>query len=215
MLIGLCEFSIVLVCCGMKRRAMPSTHQPIVAERQHDTAKYQKVFDQRKRRIRGLWVRNDRYYAQLTVPDQNSGKKIVRRVCLEDPDSKEPVTTVPRAIAVLNRLKINREDHRLTAVRKRTPEFAEYADEYFRFYEMVKDAKRPATLRTERACIRRWKEFLGNTHLNQINKPMINGFIAQRQGAGVSGRTVNLEIIALRNVLKRAIDDGYLKSLPM
>ncbi len=199
----------------MNIRARPSTHQPIVAGRQHAAGKYQKVFDQRKRRIRGLWIRNDRYYAQLTVPGENSGKKVVRRVCLEDPDSGEPVTTVAKATAVLNRLKVDREDHRLTTVRKRTPEFAEYAEEYFRFYETVRDAKRPATLRTERVCIRRWREFLGETRLSQINKPMINGFIAQRQAAGVSGRTVNLEVIALRNVLKRAIDDGYLKTLPM
>lgn len=43
---------------------------------------------------------------------------------------------------------------------------------------------------------------------------MINAFIAKRQAAGNSGRTVNLDIIVLRNVLRRAVDDGWIKTLP-
>jgi hypothetical protein len=39
---------------------------------------------QRKRPIRGLWRRNDRYYAQLTVEDPNTGVKRVKRVPLEE-----------------------------------------------------------------------------------------------------------------------------------
>jgi hypothetical protein len=41
-----------------------------------------------------------------------------------------------------------------------------------------------------------------------------HGFIAKRQGNGSAPRTVSLDIIALRNVLNRAIDDGWIKSLP-
>jgi hypothetical protein len=36
------------------------------------------VLDQRKRPIRGLWERNGRYYAQITVEDVNTGLKRVR-----------------------------------------------------------------------------------------------------------------------------------------
>ena len=36
-----------------------------VYSRQHGTPRYQKVKDERKRPIRGLWVRNGRYYAQI------------------------------------------------------------------------------------------------------------------------------------------------------
>ena len=39
--------------------------------------------DERKRPIRGLWVRNGRYYAQLTLEDEHTGQKQVRRVPLE------------------------------------------------------------------------------------------------------------------------------------
>jgi hypothetical protein len=39
----------------------------LLAARQHGTAQYQKVFDARKRRLRGFWGRNGAFYGQLTV----------------------------------------------------------------------------------------------------------------------------------------------------
>jgi hypothetical protein len=39
----------------------------------------------------------------------------------------------------------------------------------------------------------------------------IRAFVAKRQVAGVSGRTVNLAIVILRNALKRDIEDGWLR----
>jgi integrase len=55
---------------------------------------------------------------------------------------------------------------------------------------------------------------MGQARLHHINRAMINAFIAKRQSAGISGRTVNLDVIVLRNVLRRAIDDGWIKTLP-
>ena len=55
---------------------------------------------------------------------------------------------------------------------------------------------------------------MGETRVDRINKAQINAFIATRQASGISGRTVNLDVICLRNVLKKAVDDGWLKYLP-
>jgi hypothetical protein len=43
--------------------------------RRQREARYQRVYDERKRPIRGLWVRNGRYYAQLTAEDDHTGQK--------------------------------------------------------------------------------------------------------------------------------------------
>ena len=59
------------------------THRKIVSPKQHRRGTYSKVMDKRKRPIRGLWERNGRYYAQLTVEDQITGMKQVKRVPLE------------------------------------------------------------------------------------------------------------------------------------
>jgi integrase len=174
----------------------------------HRRSAYQKVLDARKRPLRGLWIRNNRFYARLSVLDPNSGQKKVRRVPLEG------IETVAQAQAELRRLLTHREDNDLPAL-KRTPKFGDYVREYFAFYEKVKDAKRPRTLATERGHLKGWVQHLGETRLNSITKAMINGFIAKRQSEGVSGRTVNLAVIVLRSVLKKGIDDGWITRLPM
>jgi len=163
--------------------------------------------DKRKRPIRGLWERNGRYYAQLTVEDQVTGIKQVRRVPLEG------VGTDAQAVAKLQDLLTQRRKGAMP-VFKRTPLFADYAKQYFDYYQQVKDAKRASTLYTENIIINHWIEHLGHVRLDRITRALVNSFIAKRQGAGRSGRTVNLEVTCFRNVMNRAVDDGWITSLP-
>lgn len=92
-----------------------------------------------------------------------------------------------------------------SAVLKRNPRLADYWDEHLRFYQQVKDAKRPKTLLAEHNARTRWLKHLGDPRLNEITQAHLNGFISRRQAAGMSPGTVNLGVIALRNVLKRAV----------
>ena len=174
---------------------------------QHHGAIYRKVFDKRKRPIRGLWERNGRFYAQITVEDQISGVKRVKRVPMEG------VVTEAQAVAKLQELLTQRRKGTLPVL-KRTPKFADYAKQYFDYYKNVKDAKRESTLYTERIIINHWIEHLGHVRVDRITRALVNSFIAKRQAAGRSGRTVNLDIICFRNVMKRAVDDGWLTILP-
>ena len=59
-----------------------------------------------------------------------------------------------------------------------------------------------------------WVEHLGETRVDRITPAMINAFIAKRQVQGHNPGTVNLGVTVLRNVLRRAIDDGWIKRLP-
>ena len=194
----------------MQAKAIASNgvKRTVVSPNQHRVAKYTKVLDQRKRAIRGLWERNGRYYAQITVEDLNTGIKRVKRVPLEG------AATNAQAVAKLQELLTQRRKGALPVL-KRTPEFADYAEQYFNYYEQVKDAKRKSTLETERIAINHWNEHLGHVRLNRITRALVNSYIAKRQAAGLSGRTVNLDVICFRNVMKRAIDDGWITSLPM
>ena len=169
---------------------------------------YQKVFDDRKRRIRGLWKRNDCFYARLNVVDSLTGRKSTKRVRMPE------CRTVAEAWIAMQGLQKDRRDQNLPVL-KRSPRLADYWAEYLKFYTEVKDAKRPKTLKAERYACKRWLEHLGDLRLNEITRPHLNSFISKRQIAGMSPRTVNLDVIALRNVLKRAVEDGLLKVLPM
>jgi integrase len=55
---------------------------------------------------------------------------------------------------------------------------------------------------------------LGHLRLEQIKRIHIDGFIAARQKAGKSARTVNLDVTIFRNVMKRAIDQKIISRLP-
>jgi len=167
---------------------------------------YQKVRNGRKQPIRGLWQRNGRYYARLAVEDPSTGKKAVRRIPLE-------VETVAEAVAALNKLQTQRADNALPVL-KQTPKFSDYVETYFTHFEQLKDAKRPRTIETERGHLNRWKEHLKETRLDRITIPMIAEFRVLRKTEGVSNRTVNLAVTCFRNVLKMAIDDGWLQRLP-
>jgi len=169
-------------------------------------ATYQKVFDGRKQPIRGLWVRNGQFYARLTVEDATGRKSTIRK-------RLEGAQTVPQAQKALAAL-LGKRDRNSLPVLKLTPKLADYTKTYFAHYELVKDAKRPATIAKEKGALNLWTAHMGETRLDRVTKAQINAFIAKRQGAGISGRTVNLDVIALRNVLNMAIDDGWLKYLP-
>jgi integrase len=178
-----------------------NTNQPIPRHLQ-----YQKVRDGRKQPIRGLWVRNGRFYARLTVEDASNGTKGVRRVPLE-------VETAAEAVAALKKLQTQRADNDLPVL-KQTPKFSDYVETYFAHFAALKDAKRPKTIENERGHLNRWKEHLKDTRLDRITMPMITEFRVTRKNEGVSNRTVNLAVTCFRNVLKMAIDDGWLQRLP-
>jgi integrase len=172
----------------------------------HGGAKYTRAYDDRKRPIRGLWVRNGRYYAQLTVADLQSGKKNVRRVPLS-------AETAASAKKEMEKLRVRREENTLPVLR-RTPKFGQYAEDYIAYLKQVKDAKRESTITKEECSLSRWRSHLNELRLNQITRAHVNAFIQKRQAAGASGRTVNLDVIALRNVLKKALDEGLISTLP-
>ena len=99
-------------------------------------------------------------------------------------------------------------------VLKRTPKLAEYVQTYLAHYAKLPDAKRPATIAKECGALTRWAAYMGETRLDRITKAQINVFRGNRQSEGISGRTVNLDVIALNNLFKMAVDDGWLKHLP-
>jgi integrase len=191
----------------MKPSETVNSQQTNVGRRKsHSPYKYKKVLDGRKQPIRGLWERNGKFIARIAIEDE-AGIKSNRWVALKG------AVTVAQAQEHLKTLHVDRTRNDLPML-KRTPKFADYAAGYFAYHDAVKDAKRPATIEKERGAIKLWNAHLGGMRLDKIRRIHINSFIQKRQADGISGRTVNLDIIALRNVLKKAIDDQWLKVLP-
>ena len=174
--------------------------------------------DSRNRRIPGLYIRGGRYYAQLWV-DLGNGKKTTRRFPLRDADN-QPVQNITAAREALEIKRHERRENELPTIGHK-PLFRDYCASYFGKAKVQR--KRPGTISGEREALARWCDYLGHIRVDQIGTPIICAFIDKRLKGGdfrgrklapVSERTANLDLMRLRNVLKAAIDDGYMRELP-
>jgi integrase len=170
------------------------------------------VRDGRKQPIRGLWVRNGRFYAQITCEDGNTGEKKTRRVSLLDKDEK-PVSTVPQAVEALNRLRTKRSDNVLPVL-TRTPKFADYVKVYLGFIGAGDGLRKRATIARYEYSLGQWAKHIGGVHLDKMRRHHIHAFIAARKQEGIANRTINGDVKALRNLLKHAVDERRIHTLP-
>ena len=104
--------------------------------------------DSRNRRIPGLYIRGNRYYAQLWVEDGN-GKKTTRRFPLRDPDN-QPVRNISAAREALQIKRHERRENQLPTIGRR-PLFRDYSATYFEKAKVQR--KRPGTLAGEREAL--------------------------------------------------------------
>ena len=124
--------------------------------RHSHASSFSKVLDGRKQPIRGLWIRNGRYYAQLKIENPITGVKKTKRVPLVDKDGSL-VETAAQATAELNRLRTQRADNALPVLRQ-TSKFQDYMTVYLTAVGSGQGAKKPATVEKEKAILGRWTE---------------------------------------------------------
>ncbi len=186
----------------------------------HSGAQFMAARDSRNRRVSGLCTRNGRFYAVLWA-DRGDGRKGVRRFPLTD-EAGEPIRTLTAAKAALDSLKARRQEDKLPVAGRR-PLFTDFAKDYLAMASTR--AKKSGTLENETQALSRWTAHLGGFRLDAIKTPIVKSYVELRQRADgcklagkqyktASGRTVALELIALRNVLRAAEDAGHLSELP-
>jgi len=161
------------------------------------------VKDSRNRKVRGLWRRGERLYMQTRV----AGERSARRIPLK-------ATSLEAARAEMAELKRKKRIEGLPTTGLR-PLFSDYVDNYLAFHRSASDSgKKARTIDREGHSLIHWKAAIGNVRVDKITKPMITGFIKARLAAGLKPRTVNIDVIVLRSVLKEAKDDGLITYLP-
>ena len=191
---------------------MRSTVINPAGNRKNHAATFAKVRDGRKQPIRGLWIRNDRFYAQLGFESGETGEKNFRRVPLLD-DEQKPVTTMPQAIKALDALKTDRSRNALPVLH-RTPRFKDFKDTYLSFIKAGAGHKKATTIYKEEKTLAKWAEQIGGVRLDKIRMSHINAFKSKRLAEGCAPRTVNLDVIVLNNLLNHAIDEKHIRELP-
>ena len=173
-----------------------------------DSAKFRKARDLRGHEITGLWERNSRYYLQITLPGKGC-----RRVPLRDEENR-PVKNVIEAIAAAAELRKKARQGELPTS-QRAPLFAEYVEHYISSLKALA-AKKPKTINHEKCILNGWAGCIGNQRLNQITLHHVTAYITKRKQVTIdnpkprSGRTVNLDVLTLNNLLKFARREGWL-----
>ena len=169
--------------------------------RKPPTSIYQKVFASRKRRVRGLWQRNGRFFANLTVAD-DLGRKTSKWVPLEG-------ASLPEAKADYDRLRVERVDDRLRPMGL-TPTLRAYIHDTYEA-QLEASGKRKSSTDKELSYLKRWSGKIGHLRLNKLRAHHLNRFLTELTNENYAGRSINLFLIAIRSVLKAAQRDGHLK----
>jgi integrase len=123
---------------------------------------------------------------------------------------RRPVANLAEAKEAADVLRNDRREHKLPTSGHK-PSFADYIETYFA--KPATARKKPSTLKLERWALVRWKEHLGDVRVARIDAAAIGALRDKRLRSGSHPRTVNLDLIALRNVLKQAVEDGYLREM--
>jgi integrase len=167
------------------------------------TYKFTKGKDSRGREVPGLWVRNGRYYYQLSIPGKGC-----RRVPLVD-ETNQAVKNVAAAADAIHELRKRKKEGELPGSRP-APAFNEYVERYLAWITDT-NKKKPKTIWQERSVLKGWARFLGSIKLTEITRQHINDYVLKRKKQGVGNRTVNVDVLVLSNCLKFAKEeDGLL-----
>lgn len=166
-------------------------------------ARFSPALDSRKRKIRGLWRRGKRFYAQMRIETGNGSTRPVR-VPLE-------ARTLDEARAELEK---RRTQNRAGSMHKPgyRPKFEKLAEDYMASAEFL--AKKPGTRENEKQALKRWSKHLGGVRIDWIKTSHIAAFRNARKKQGVTPRTINLDCVAFNNAMKYAVDCELLSSPP-
>jgi site-specific recombinase XerD len=171
------------------------------------SAPFLKVSDGRGNFIRGLWIRNSRYYIQIRLP----GKKASTRVALRD-ETGVPVQSIQQAKISMAKME-EAKAHRKPVI-SGNKKLGAWIDYYLDFQTKT-EAKKENSIYRERCSLVKWKEKLGHVQLLDLQVTHINQFcLWRKEKHGVVGSTLNHDVIFLNNALNFAIQEGHLYHLP-
>lgn len=171
--------------------------------RSHDAWRLAPVLNGRKERIRGLWVHDGLYYAQVRM-DRGNGTTAPRRIRLK-------AATVTEAKAELESIRTRNRAGTLPAPALR-PKLADAIRDYLA--SPGAKAKKPGTHQGERQALTRWAADMGGLRIDHVSAARIVAFRDARMTEGAHPRTATIDVIALRCVLRFCRDRALLDRLP-
>jgi integrase len=196
------------------------------------SANFIAVRDSRNRKLRGLWIRGNRYYLQYRLPGERSARRV--------PLAKDgrPAANLTEAMEARDEILYSRRHGVSTPSRGRKPmlsaAIAEYIGHHRRLAEQDEDRRRAdgetaaphaplldapkklSTVRKEELILARWLAHIGDLPLDRIGRPHVTSYLQSILEGGRTRRTRNVHLSIFRNLLRFFSDKGVLveRSLP-
>ena len=174
------------------------------------TYQFLKIADRNGHSIRGLYRRGKRFYGRMTNTDPISGLKKVQWVQLVGAND------LSTAKSELGKMRALRDNHELVCS-KEGPPFCEYVDHYLaatKLEKAVVPGKTAKTWENESSFLNNYVRTFKDRPLGRITTKEVIEHRTARLADGISRSTMKLQIIALRNLYKRAIVEGQSRSNP-
>jgi integrase len=162
---------------------------------------WEQVFNADGERSRGLWKRGDRFYVQCTTIDPATGLSAVKRILL--PTAKTEAQARKEA-APIRAKAANGEIFN----QRGAPSLAVYIPHY-----LANCHKAEHTVQNEKIYLNRWLEWLGDVRLSNITPAQILSYRTEYRKT-LSAHSVNLQVNALKSLLKLAKQEGKIEALP-
>lgn len=161
--------------------------------------RYIKVHDRNGHNIRGLYMRGKRFYGRMSNTDPVSGSKKIQWIILAANDLTSAKIELGKTRA--------RRDNKELEFNKEGPPFCDYVAHYLSVTKQEKHlpGKKSKTWENENSFLHNYSEFLKDKPLNRITSQEILQHRTRRLEEGISRGTMRLQVIALRNLYKRAI----------
>jgi integrase len=167
------------------------------------TSRWEQVFDASGRRSRGIWKRGKTFYVQCRTKDPQTG------LIAQDRHALFGARTEPQARKLAEAVKIKAASGEIYR-KQGFPTLAEYIPHY-----LANCHKGDHTIDNERGYLKMWLTHLGNIRLSQITAAAILSYRTKALAEeGVSERTVNVRVNALKSLLKFAKQEEKLEKLP-
>ncbi len=161
------------------------------------------ALDSRKRKVRGLCVRNGRFYAQMRV-DRGDGTTRPIRISLE-------AETLDQAKVEMERRRTERQMGTVHVPGHR-PKFSALVEAYKLSAEFL--SKKLGTRENETQALNRWSSSLGGVRIDRIATSHMTAFRNARKAQGVTSRTINLDLVAFNNAMAYAAQEKLLTTVP-
>ena len=209
----------------MKVASLPEPHSA-------RSANFIAARDSRNRKVRGLWIRGNRYYLQYRVP----GERSARRVPLVK--NGRPTASLTEALEARDEILYARRHGSSMPARGRKPLLSAAIAEYIGHHRLLAEQdearrraagetttahapmldapKKLSTVRKEELILARWLVHIGDLPLDRIGRPHLTSYLQTILEDGRTRRTRNVHLSIFRNLLRFFSDKGLLveRSLP-